>query len=98
MKRYLNLIGLMMLLVSPALFAQDGPDIAGDPQVTITQNENETIEEYRVNGELFQIKITPNKGIPYYLVDTDGDGRLDQRTNDLSEDILIPQWMLFRWN
>jgi len=68
-----------------------------EPEVTITQHEGEMIEEYRVNNELYMIKVIPRKGYAYYLVDTDGDGRLDTRRNDLVEDVLIPQWILLRF-
>jgi Protein of unknown function (DUF2782) len=68
-----------------------------EPEVTITQHENETIEEYRVNNKLYMIKVIPRKGYAYYLVDTDGDGSLDTRKNELAGDILIPQWTILHW-
>jgi len=68
-----------------------------EPEVTITQRDDEMIEEYRVNNQLYMIKVIPKKGYAYYLVDTDGDGRLDTRRNDLIEDVLIPQWTLLRF-
>ena len=43
------------------------------------------------------IKVIPKKGIPYFLVDSDGDGNFDVRRNELDEELLIPQWILFRW-
>ena len=68
-----------------------------EPEVTIIQSDDEMIEEYRANNQLFMIKVTPRKGHAYYLVDTDGDGSLDTRKNELVENILIPQWILLRW-
>src|ERR1700752_395993 len=48
------------------------PEIANDPelqpQVTIVRRENQTVEEYRVNGRLTMVKVTPVHGRPYYLV------------------------------
>ena len=48
------------------------PEVAADPelqaQVTTIQRENETIEEYRVNGRLSMVKVTPRHGRPYYLI------------------------------
>ena len=44
------------------------------PQVTVKQKGNSKVEEYRVNGRLYMIKVTPAKGKSYYLVDTHGDG------------------------
>jgi hypothetical protein len=48
-----------------------------EPTVTIREEEDRRIEEYRRNGEVYMVKITPAGGIPYYYIDTDGDGRLE---------------------
>ena len=71
-----------------------------DPDITIIQRREETIVEYRVNGRLRAIKVVPeNKDFPpYYLVDTDGDGRLETRREGPTEQILINSWVLFSWN
>src|SRR5512145_228911 len=50
-------------------------DAADEPQVTITKQTEQTVEEYRMNGKLYMIKITPKHGVPYYLVDDKGDGK-----------------------
>lgn len=68
-----------------------------EPEVTIIQRDTDVIEEYRLQGRLYMIKITPRHGVPYYLVDTDGDGNLETRRNEISENLLIPNWTLFRW-
>ncbi len=87
----LLLAGLLAMPLSG--FAQDPVD--ADPDVTIRQQEDRTIEEYRVNGFLYAIKITPKNGKPYFLVRADGnDGnfvRADQ------PDLLIPSWKIFSW-
>ena len=67
-----------------------------EPQVTIRKRGEQKIEEYRVNGMLYMIKITPSKGLPYYLVDSDGDGSLETRRNSL-EDPEVVKWRLFIW-
>jgi hypothetical protein len=67
-----------------------------EPDVTIIKREEGTIHEYRVNGQLYMVKIQPHIGAPYYLVDRDGDGDFDSRANDPT-DITIPQWILLRW-
>ena len=51
-----------------------------EPTVTIRDEEDRQIEEYRVNGKVYMVKITPKGGIPYYYIDTDGDGRLELDT------------------
>ena len=67
-----------------------------EPEVTIIKRKGATIEEYRVNGRLRYAKITPITGPPYYLVDTDGDGDLETRHDDLVNPP-IQQWILYQW-
>ena len=68
------------------------------PEVTIRQQGDQgSVEEYRAGGVLYMIKINPTKGASYYLVDTDGDGNLETRSNDLESGMLIPAWVLLRW-
>jgi hypothetical protein len=67
-----------------------------EPKVTILRRGKDVVEEYRVGDQLYMIKIFPAKGYPYFLVDTDGDGSLETRSNELSNPE-IPQWVLFRW-
>lgn len=68
-----------------------------EPEVTIIRQEDRTLEEYRINGQLYMVKVTPSKGYPYYLVDADGDGQLESRRNELDPRILVPSWVIFRW-
>ena len=82
----------------------DGPPTARDerdtpvPEVTIRQRGSQgSVEEYRMGGVLYMVKINPAKGASYYLVDTDGDGNLETRYNDLQGGLLIPAWVLLRW-
>jgi len=66
------------------------------PEVTIIEREDRTVEEYRVNGLLRYVKITPKKGPPYYIVDTNGDGVLDKQFDNL-DNPPINQWILLQW-
>ncbi len=66
------------------------------PEVRIIRKKETTIEEYRVNGRLRYVKITPSVGKPYYMVDMDGDGSVETRYNDL-DNPPINQWILMRW-
>lgn len=66
-------------------------------KVTIRGAETDVINEFRINGQLYMIRITPSKGAPYYLVDSDGDGDLETRWNELAPELLIPSWVLLRW-
>jgi hypothetical protein len=78
----------------------DAPPQAQDqelqPEVTIIQRDGAAIEEYRVGGQLYMVKITPSKGLPYYLVDSDGDGVLETRRNELDNPEVV-KWRIFSW-
>lgn len=81
----------------PEVTERIDPGESLEPEVTIVQQGENRIEEYRVNGKLYMIKVVPRKGFPYYLVDNDGDGELETRRNDLDPDIVVPRWTLFRF-
>ena len=68
-----------------------------EPQVVIRQSGENTIEEYRVNGQLFKVKVTPAAGPAYFMIDTDGDGVMDQRYDRQGDQVMTPQWVLFKW-
>ncbi|WP_394373266.1 DUF2782 domain-containing protein [Marinobacter xestospongiae] len=65
----------------------------GEPQVVIRGGEDQVVYEYRVNGEVVEIKVVPSTGPAYYLVPADGGGWA--RTSE--SDTLIPSWVIFRW-
>ena len=70
-----------------------------EPTVTIREEEERLIEEYRMNGQVYMVKITPKGGIPYYYIDSDGDGRLEL---DMDRQALNPvqpvYWKIKEWN
>lgn len=68
-----------------------------EPEVEIIRRGETTIEEYRINGELYMIRVVPENAPPYYLVDGDGDGQLETRRDELAPDFAPPAWVLFRW-
>jgi len=74
------------------------PQVAADPelepQVTIVQRENETIEEFRVKGRLTMVKVTPRHGRPYYLVPDGPDGAFI-RHDSLDTGLRVPMWLLY---
>jgi len=39
------------------------PDAAGEPEVTITKQAEQTVEEYRAGGKLYMIKITRQESL-----------------------------------
>ena len=68
-----------------------------EPEVTIVRKKDSTVEEYRLNGRLYMVKVTPNVGKPYYFVDKDGDGVMESRMSDLYNPMRVPQWVIFSW-
>lgn len=69
-----------------------------EPTVTIREEEERLIEEYRMNGQVYMVKITPKGGVPYYYIDTDGDGQLEL---DVDKQALNPvqpvYWKVKEW-
>jgi hypothetical protein len=74
--------------------AEAAPD--SEPEVTISKESEQTVEEYRANGKLYMIKITPKHGVPYYLVDDRGDGKF-VRQEGLDSGFRVPQWIIHRF-
>ena len=77
------------------------PKIQGEqiePTVTIREEEERTIEEYSYKGQVYMVKITPKGGVPYYYIDTDGDGKLEL---DMDKQALNPvqpvYWKVKEW-
>ena len=70
-----------------------------DPTVRIIDEEDRMIEEYSVNGKVYMVKVTPKKGLPYYYVDTDGDGRLELDPDQQALNPVQPvYWKIAEWD
>lgn len=95
MRNVKRLLLAALLLTSPlmTLAADDAP--SADPDVTIRQDGDKTIQEYRQNGFLYAIKITPKHGKPYFLVRADGTD--DNFIRSDQPNMLIPAWKIFEW-
>jgi hypothetical protein len=89
----LLLTGVLAFCPMIALAAEDAP--SPDPEVTIRTDGDRTIQEYRQNGFLYAVKITPKGGKPYFLVRADGTSPNFIRSDQ--PDMLIPQWEIFSW-
>jgi hypothetical protein len=72
------------------------PDPSLEPQVTILKRGTDTVEEYRIRGRLYMIKVTPPHGRPYYLVDHKGDGNFARQDN-YDSGIRPPMWVIFQF-
>ena len=65
-----------------------------EPQVTITSRGEDKVEEYRLNGKLYMLKVTPSNGVSYYLVDDKGDGVMTRR-DTIGPNVKPPMWVIF---
>lgn len=72
-------------------------DVVDEPQITITKKGGDTVEEYRINGELYMMKVTSAAGGPsYYLLKEDQDGGW-ARYDGPSQPLTVPKWVIFRF-
>lgn len=69
-----------------------------EPDITIIRKGKDTIQEFRRNGRLYMIKVQPQIGPAYYMLDTNGDEKMDVRKNDMDKNTNINQWLLFEWD
>ena len=76
---------------------RDSTAEALEADVVIQQKEGARVSVHRAGGQVRAVRIEPTVGPVYYLVDTDGDGNLDQRTNSLNADFLVNMWGLISW-
>lgn len=80
----------------PELEAQPDPEL--ESQVTIIQRGENKIEEHRVNGELYMIKVIPRIGPPYYLKkNTIADHHSHPNSDAGGPNVSPPMWQFFRF-
>jgi hypothetical protein len=85
-----------VLLAGCATMGDDPTASLEGAEVTTRMVDGDQVEEYRVQGQLQVVKVTPRRGKAYYLIDRNGDGRLD---SSKGEGPVSPvMWKLFEWN
>ncbi len=73
------------------------PDEQIEPQVVIRREDDRIVEEYSSDGTVYMIRVTPLDGGPsYYLVDSDGDGVMDDR-HDGMDPVKPAYWKIAEW-
>ncbi|MEJ8569531.1 DUF2782 domain-containing protein [Elongatibacter sediminis] len=88
----------------PAIDAPEQPlppkvqDEQIEPTVTIREEEDQRVEEYRYNGRVYMVKVTPSVGPAYYYVDTDGDGNLETSPDYGLEPVKPIHWKIKEWD
>jgi len=67
------------------------------PTVSIrTEGNGDRVEEYRQGGRVYMVKITPSRGAVYYLMDTDGNGKLNRDDRDAR--VSPVHWTIYEWD
>ena len=80
----------------PKLSSAPTPDDPNEPQVTIRQEGESKIEEFRSKGRVYAIRVTPKIGKPYLLIDPDGKGTMT-RAEDIGGGVRAPEWTIFEF-
>ena len=74
--------------------AGDVPAIPDEAVAAVrTEGNGDVVTEYRVQGQLRMVKVVPVRGPAYYLVDRDGDGRMDPAKGEVP----TTWFKLFSW-
>ena len=68
-----------------------------EPDIVIRDASGAKIQEYSVNGNTYMMKVEPSNAPPYFLVDTNGDGRYGWRRGGMADDIMVPGWAIASW-
>ena len=88
--------GTIPLEEPPAPPPMTESDLVIEPQVTTRTEGDRTIEEHRVGGKLYMMRVTPKHGRPYVLIDNKGDGQFARQDN-LDSGVRVPQWVLLEF-
>lgn len=92
------LIVALMLLPLAALARvepREGEEpLEAEPKITIVEDQQETLQIHQINGQIYGIRVIPKQGVPYNLIDPNGQG---QFIRDPADRILVPEWVLVRF-
>jgi hypothetical protein len=107
MRRFFLLFALLVIAAAPVSAQTEAPAPATDavppameplddslePQVTIREREGAKVEEYRINGRLYKIRVFPENGVPYTLIDQRGDGHFTP-DGPGNPQLSVPMWVI----
>lgn len=48
-----------------------------------------------MRGKLYMVKVTPPHGVPYYLIDKEGNGQMVR--HDGTPELAVPMWVIKSW-
>jgi hypothetical protein len=70
-------------------------DPDAEPVVTVTKHGEDKVEEYRIKGKLYMIRVTPPHGVPYLLIDRAGNGEFGPVGGPSdSGNLSVPMWVI----
>ena len=72
------------------------PEAAPTVSIRTDGRNGDVVEEYKQNGKIYMVKVRPQRGVPYTLLDTNGDGMLDQQ--DGEGPVRPVYYTLYEWN
>ncbi len=70
------------------------PDPSLEPVITTRTEGDQEIQEYRVKGKLYMMRVKPKNGPAYILLDHKGDGTFMKQDNTLDNGVRVPQWIV----
>ena len=94
MFKHIRRASLLLLFALAPLYTQ-AADQLNEPEVTIVHLDDKVVEEYRVNGFLYAVKITPKKGPAYFLVRAEGQD--EDFYHSSKPRLRIPGWKILTW-
>ena len=66
-----------------------------EPSVTTLRRGEDKVEEFRVNGKLYMIRVTPPHGVPYVLIDHNGTGDFGPSHGPTDgRNVSVPMWVI----
>ena len=70
-------------------------DPSKEPVVTVTKRGEDKVEEFRIAGKLYMIRVTPPNAPPYVLVDQEGSGKFAPGDGPAEATHLsVPMWVI----
>jgi hypothetical protein len=72
---------------------EGNPAPEAKPVVTTRQEGDKEIQEYRIGGKLYMMRVTPKNGPAYVLIDQRGDGQFRQQ-DTMTPHLAVPQWVI----
>jgi len=79
----------------PPPITKETPELA--PEISTRTEGDNQVQEYRVKGKLYMVRVTPRHGHSYILRDDQGTGTFVRQDNPLDSGVRVPQWVLMEF-